>query len=235
MNKDIPQHVAIIMDGNGRWAKSRLLPRVLGHKSGAMATQLIVEAAIKAEVKILTLFAFSTENWQRPKEEIDELMELFLTQLEKQLESLNEQKIRLKFIGDLENLDPHLKKRFLDAMSYTEKNNRLELVLAVNYGGQWDIVQATKKIAQLISEKKIKEQDVTPEFFQQQLSTADIPCPDLMIRTSGELRISNFLLWQLAYTEFYFTDVLWPDFTEHDFNLALKEYAKRKRRYGKII
>lgn len=229
----VPQHIAIVMDGNGRWAKKHLLPRSMGHRAGADTTQRIVTAAAKAGVKALTLFAFSSENWQRPTEEVNDLMTLFLTRLEKKLDELNQQGIRLRFIGAIEALNADLQKRFVEAEQLTKNNSLLNLVVAVNYGGQWDIVQACKKVYAALDANQLTLAELTPEQFSQQLSTEDLPPPDLFIRTSGELRISNFLLWQLAYTELYFTDVLWPDFDEEQLQLALDSYALRKRRFGK--
>ena len=228
-----PHHIAIVMDGNGRWAKKRLLPRSMGHKAGADATQRIVTAAAKAGVKVLTLFAFSSENWQRPVEEVNDLMTLFLTRLEKKLDELNQQGIRLRFIGAVEALNADLQKRFAEAEQLTKNNSLVDLVVAVNYGGQWDIVQACKKVYAALDANQLTLAELTPEKFSQRLSTENLPPPDLFIRTSGELRISNFLLWQLAYTELYFTDVLWPDFDEEQLQLALDTYALRKRRFGK--
>lgn len=230
----IPKHIAIIMDGNGRWAKKRLLPRSVGHRAGADAIQHLVEAVIRQGVKILTIFAFSSENWSRPKEEVNELMNLFLTRLEKKLNELNDKNVRLRFIGELSALNPNLRKRFEEAQMLTKDNQLLELVVAINYGGQWDILEACKKAYQTLAEKQLPISALTQELFNQHLSTEDLPPPDLFIRTSGELRISNFLLWQLAYTELYFTEVLWPDFNEQQLQLALDAYASRQRRFGKI-
>jgi len=232
-NTSVPYHIAIVMDGNGRWAKKRLLPRSMGHRAGADTAQNIVTAAAKAGVKVLTLFAFSSENWHRPEEEVNELMTLFLTRLEKKLDELNKQGIRLRFIGALEALNTDLQKRFAEAARLTKNNSLLNLVVAVNYGGQWDIVQACKKVYAALEAKQLSLAELTAEQFSQQLSTEELPPPDLFIRTSGELRISNFLLWQLAYTELYFTDVLWPDFDEQQLQLALETYALRQRRFGK--
>jgi undecaprenyl diphosphate synthase len=231
--KNIPQHVAIVMDGNGRWAKKRFMPRAVGHRAGAEIVQSIVEASKKKEIKVLTLFAFSSENWLRPIEEVNELMGLFLTHLEKRLAELNQANIRLRFIGDLIALNDDLRQRFQEAQLLTKNNDSMNLVVAVNYGGQWDILQACKKVYDDLNSGQLKSSQLTPDFFSRYLSTEELPPVDLFIRTSGESRISNFLLWQLAYSELYFTDVLWPDFNPDQLQQALDEYAQRRRRFGK--
>lgn len=228
-----PMHVAMIMDGNGRWAKKRLMPRSAGHKAGGETVKRMIEAAIQEGIQVLSLFAFSSENWQRPREEVNYLMDMFLKGLERDVESLNEKNIRLRFIGDMAGLDTQLQERIADAEAMTKENTRLQLVIAVNYGGQWDILQACQKICDAIHSGELTKAALNTDVFSTYLSTQDLPAVDLLIRTSGELRISNFLLWQCAYAEFYFTETFWPDFKHQDFKLALAEYANRQRRFGK--
>ncbi|MFU8797464.1 MAG: isoprenyl transferase [Gammaproteobacteria bacterium] len=225
MNSMLPQHIAIVMDGNGRWAKQRHLPRIAGHRKGKEAVQKVVQACIEKGIKALTLFAFSSENWRRPESEVQALLELFLNALAQEAKKLHEQNIRLRIIGNTVKFDEKLRVQMTQATQLTENNTGLTLVIAVDYGGRWDILQAAKKIAE-------KGEEMTEENFSAYLSCADLPDPDLFIRTSGEQRLSNFLLWQLAYTELFFTDILWPDFDEHTFNEALASYATRQRRLG---
>ncbi len=225
-------HVVIIMDGNGRWAKQRLLPRKMGHRAGAKAVRPIIEHCIKRNVKVLTLFAFSSENWQRPIDEVETLMELFLENLQKELPTLQNNNIRLRIIGERQHLNSHLQTKIAEVETVTENNTALTLVLAVSYGGRWDICQAVQKLAKAVQENKLLPDAITEDLITQNLSLADLPEPDLLIRTSGEQRISNFLLWQLAYTEFYFTETLWPDFDEDAFDVALNAYQQRVRRFG---
>lgn len=225
-----PKHVAIIMDGNGRWAKLHHKTRSAGHHAGSKAVQKTIKAAVDANIEVLSLFAFSTENWHRPKSEVDNLMRLFLKGLQESTKKLHQNKIRIIFIGDLSQFSVKLREQMKKTAELTQHNTGLKLVIAVNYGGQWDILQATKK---LINEKTSVEK-LSVEDFTAAVTTKDLPDPDLLIRTSGEQRISNFFLWQLAYTELYFTDVLWPDFDEKQFNCALEDYARRKRRFGEI-
>ncbi len=227
---NIPEHVAIIMDGNGRWAKKRNLPRIMGHREGMKRVKEIVEVSKKIGIKILTLFAFSTENWLRPKEEVSFLMTLLKEYVKKEVRNLKKNNIRLKFIGDLERFSNDIKSLLLKAMEQTKNCNDLLLNIALNYGGRADILQAVKKIIK----EKIDEKLIDENLFSNYLYTKGIKDPDLLIRTSGEYRISNFLLWQIAYTELYITETLWPDFNEAEFQKAIEDYSKRERRFGKI-
>lgn len=229
-----PRHIAIVMDGNGRWAKLRGLPRVAGHKAGSEAVRNAIEACVKRGIEALTLFAFSSENWQRPASEVSSLMKLFFTALQSNVKKLNKNNIKISFIGDVSQLDNKLQDKINEAQNLTANNSGLHLNIAVNYSGRWDILQAAKKIAQEAKESKIEIEKISYELVQKNLCLSDLPEPDLFIRTSGEQRISNFLLWQLAYTELYFTDVLWPDFDEEQLDLALLEFANRNRRFGKV-
>ncbi len=225
-----PEHIAIIMDGNGRWAKNRLLPRVAGHKQGLESVRNIIKACSLHGVKYLTLFAFSTENWRRPKDEISFLMALFMEALKREVEKLHDNNVRFKLIGDRSQFDPTLQQAINNAEKLTEKNTNLVLTIAANYGGRWDILQAMNKMIHQHPNDKgyYQEQDLMPY-----LSTYDLPEPDLFIRTGGEQRVSNFLLWQLAYTEMYFTDILWPDFDEQSLLDAFQFYQTRERRFGR--
>lgn len=227
-----PLHIAIVMDGNGRWAQKRFLPRIAGHRAGVAAVRRTVQLCLDSGIEYLTLFAFSSENWMRPATEVDELMSLFLTLLKKEVHKLNDNNIRLKIIGDISKFNHRLQQTILNAEKLTSNNNKLTLIIAANYGGRWDITQAAKAAAAAVSTGQITLDEITPQFFNSFLSTAAIPEPDLLIRTSGEQRISNFLLWQLAYSELYFVPVLWPDFTEQHFQKALEFYASRERRFG---
>jgi len=230
----IPAHVAIIMDGNGRWAKQRLLPRFAGHQQGLNSVRTAITFCAKKHIPCLTLFAFSSENWRRPETEVNFLLGLFLRSLKSELKTLAENKVCLKIIGDKSSFSEELKTAILEAEKITENNTGMRLNIAFNYGGHWDIIQATKKITEEVTEGKLKTQDISEEIFRSHLTLNDCPDPDLLIRTSGEYRISNFLLWQFAYTELYFTDCFWPDFREEQFEEALKVYNKRKRRFGYI-
>lgn len=221
----VPRHVAIVMDGNGRWAKKRMLPRLVGHQKGVESVRRVLQGAAKAGVCHLSLFAFSSENWYRPKEEVQGLMKLFLSSLRKEIESLHKSGVRIRFIGDLSAFSAELRREIDEAERKTENNKAITLNLCINYGGRWEILEAARKI-----------RDSGAEFTQEQLS-ANLPMAesgdvDLFIRTSGEIRISNFMLWQLAYSELYFTDILWPDFGEKEFSDALAWYAGRERRFG---
>lgn len=229
----VPVHVAIIMDGNGRWAEQRGSHRIFGHQNGVNAVREAVEAAGELGVKYLTLYAFSTENWNRPKAEVDALMELLVSTIHDEVDKLSENKVRLHVIGDLDSLPLSAKENVLAAMKKTESNTGLNLVLALSYSSRWEIVNATQKIASDVALGKFKPTDITTELFSQYLCTAGIPDPELLIRTSGEERLSNFLLWQLAYSEFYFTEILWPDFNKEEFYTAILDYQKRERRFGK--
>ncbi len=226
----IPRHVAIIMDGNGRWAKKRFLPRAAGHKSGLEAVREAIKSCIARNIEYLTLFAFSSENWRRPAEEVSFLMNLFLSALENEVTRLHENKVRLRVIGDLSRFDAKLVDMIRRGEALTAHNKRLTLTIAANYGGRWDIMQATSRMLVAHPEKRadFTEADLTPY-----LSMAYAPEPDLFIRTGGEQRISNFLLWQLAYSEFYFTDLLWPEFNAAALDEAIASYQNRERRFGR--
>lgn len=229
----LPQHVAVIMDGNGRWAKEKGEQRVYGHAHGVQAVKRTVEAAIESGVKILTLYAFSTENWLRPQQEVNALLELFVSTTLKELEGLIKNGIRLMSIGDKEHLPQNCRDVLSDAIERTKNNNRLILNLAISYSSKYEITQAVKSIAQACADGKLDPKDISEEHIKNHLYTADIPDPDLLVRTSGEQRLSNFLLWQLAYSEFYFTETLWPDFDKTNFYQAIIAYQNRERRFGK--
>lgn len=231
-NKPIPRHIAIIMDGNGRWAKQRFLPRIAGHRAGVEAARKVVKNCVKRNIKVLSLFAFSSENWNRPAKEVGYLMEIFLSGLEREVSMLHENNIQLRFIGDRSRFTEKLFKKILEVEKLTEKNTGMVLIIAVDYGGRWDITHAFSKLGSDIENGRLKSTDITAELISSQLSFADLPDPDLFIRTSGELRISNFMLWQLAYSELYFCKSLWPDFDEQELAAALSHYAERDRRFG---
>lgn len=230
--KSIPRHIAIVMDGNGRWAKKRFLPRSAGHREGVKAVKSTIEASANAGVKILTLFAFSSENWKRPKAEVISLMDLFVSSLEKEVKRLVESGVRLKFIGDRKQFSQKLQDKIEEAEELTSANSDFYLNIAANYGGRWDVIQACQSLCDQVSEGKLDSSEITEEMFSNSLSTAKVPDPDLLIRTAGEKRISNFLIWQAAYTEFYYTDVFWPEFDEQQLHIALDEYGRRKRKFG---
>jgi undecaprenyl diphosphate synthase len=230
----LPQHIAIIMDGNGRWAKQRGEVRTFGHENGVIAVKETVEAAAELGIPYLTLFAFSTENWNRPKEEVDALMHLLVKTINNETRTLNKNNIRLSAIGDLKSLHQECYNELMEAISKTKQNNRMTLVLALSYSARWEIANAAKMIAEQLNENKIKPEDITQDLFESYLTTADIPEPSLLIRTSGEYRISNFLLWQIAYSELYFTPKLWPDFRKDDLYEAIIDYQNRERRFGMI-
>jgi undecaprenyl diphosphate synthase len=229
----VPRHVAIIMDGNNRWAKKRLLPGVAGHKAGVDAVRAVIEVCAEAKVEVLTLFAFSSENWQRPAEEVGALMELFFTMLRREARRLNENDISLRIIGDRSRFHPDLQAAMREAEALTAGAGRFVLQIAANYGGQWDIAQAAQQLAHQVQAGKLKPEEITPALLQGCLSTGELPLPDLCIRTGGEHRISNFLLWQLAYAELYFSDLFWPDFKHEAMRSALADFASRQRRFGK--
>lgn len=231
--RNVPRHVAVIMDGNNRWAKRRLLPGVAGHKAGVDAVRAVIEVCAEAGVEVLTLFAFSSENWQRPADEVGALMELFLTALRREARKLNENGISLRIIGDRARFHPELQTAMLEAEEMTAGAGRFVLQVAANYGGQWDILQAAQRMAREAQSGRLDPESVTPALFQSYLATGDMPLPDLCIRTGGERRISNFLLWQLAYAELYFSDLFWPDFKHDAMRSALADFAKRQRRFGK--
>lgn len=229
----LPRHIAIIMDGNGRWARARLLPRYIGHREGVKSVRRVVEACLEKKIQALTLFAFSSENWRRPGEEVSLIMDLFVNALKKEVVALNRNGVRLRFIGDRTAFSDNLCTLIAAAEEETSDNSDLDLVIAANYGGQWDITQAVQKLAGRLAAGELQPQDITPGVLAAEVCMADLPPPDLFIRTGGEQRISNFLLWQLAYTELYFTDVLWPAFDEQQLDDALLWYANRQRRFGR--
>lgn len=232
VESNLPQHIAIIMDGNGRWAKKRFMPRFAGHRAGIEAARQVVKSCVQKKIKVLTLFAFSSENWRRPEQEVSHLMELFLFGLEREVDTLHKNNIQLRFIGDRSRLNDKLREKLSDAEALTHENTGMVLVIAIDYGGQWDICTAVRQLAQKIETGELKSKEITAARIANYLSFADLPDPDLFIRTSGEMRLSNFMLWQLAYTELYFTETLWPDFNEKALDEALAHYANRERRYG---
>jgi undecaprenyl diphosphate synthase len=227
-----PRHVAIIMDGNGRWAKARGLPRPAGHKAGIRPVRIVVEACGELGIEVLSLFAFSSENWRRPAEEIGMLMQLFLESLEREVDEIHGKGVRLRFIGDRHSLSVRLQSKLNEVEALTRDNSGLALVLAVGYGGRWDLTQAARALAQRCQEGRLAPESIDENALGAELALGDLPDPDLFIRTGGERRISNFLLWNLAYTELYFCDALWPDFTRKDFDDALQSFAARQRRFG---
>lgn len=229
----VPRHVAIIMDGNNRWAKSRFLPGVAGHKAGVDAVRAVVEVCAEAGVEVLTLFAFSSENWQRPAAEVGALMELFLLALRREVKKLDKNGIRLRIIGDRSRFHPELQASIAEAEQRTAHHSKFLLQIAANYGGQWDIVQAAQQLARSVQAGQLQPEEITAEHLQNCLSTAAQPLPDLCIRTGGERRISNFLLWQLAYSELYFSNLFWPDFKHQAMRDALADFSSRQRRFGK--
>lgn len=230
----LPEHIAIIMDGNGRWAKNQGKFRMFGHESGVLSVKDIVEGCVDIGVKYLTVYAFSTENWSRPIEEVNALMELLIATINQEAETLNKNNVKLNAIGDLQSLPQKCIDDLANVMQVTGKNERCTLTLALSYSAKWEILEATKKIAAKIAENKLQLDEVNEEVFAAELTTKNIPDPELMIRTSGEHRVSNFLLWQMAYTELYFTETLWPDFRREDLFEAIVDYQKRERRFGKI-
>ncbi len=230
----IPAHVAIIMDGNGRWAKARRLPRVMGHREGMKSVRAVVETARKIGIKVLTLYAFSKENWQRPQDEVSFLMRLLAEYLQKEVEELHQKDIQIRAIGEIELLPKEVYELLVQAIKKTSQNQGMILNLALSYGGRAEIAHAAREIARACLAGKLKIEEVDEALFASYLYTKDLPDPDLLIRTSGELRLSNFLLYQCAYTELYFTPTLWPDFREKEFLEALKDYQRRERRFGKL-
>lgn len=228
----LPSHIAIIMDGNGRWAKQKGKSRTFGHKNAVISVRETTEAAAELGIKYLTLYSFSTENWNRPKLEVNFLMELLVQIIKKELRTLNKNNIRLLTIGNIKGLPVNCYKELIKTMESTSKNNRMSLVLALNYGSQWEIINAVKNIAQKVKNNELPVDKIDNNVFSSFLSTSSIPDPELLIRTSGEYRISNFLLWQIAYSELYFTPKLWPDFRKEDLYEAIIDYQKRERRFG---
>ncbi len=230
---DIPRHVAIIMDGNNRWAKRRFMPGVAGHKAGVDAVRAVVEHSAKQGVEVLTLFAFSSENWRRPADEVSALMSLFVLALEREVRKLHRHNIRLQIMGDVSGFTPRLQQLIRESEALTANNTAMTLVVAANYGGQWDIAQAARRIAEEVQAGTLQPQDINEQLFHRYTWLADLPPPDLLIRTGGEQRISNFMLWQTAYSELYFSPVFWPDFKQQEYQKALTAFAERTRRFGR--
>jgi len=231
---NIPQHIAIIMDGNGRWAKQKGMPRVLGHRSGVKSVREVTEAAAQIGVKYLTLYAFSTENWNRPPSEVTALMTLLVETIKGEIRDLNKNGVRLLAIGDIEALPPATLKTLRKGIEKTKDNRRVTLILALNYSAKWEILRATRHLAEQVKAGDLHPDEINETIFESQLSTFGIPDPELLIRTSGEARLSNFLLWQVAYTELYFTPVFWPDFGKDELFKAILSYQNRERRFGMI-
>ena len=229
----LPRHVAVIMDGNGRWARRRGHDRVYGHQQGVVAVRKVIEAAVETGIKYLTLYAFSTENWNRPGEEVSALMDLMVASLNNETGKLLENEIALKVIGDIDRLSPAMRDRLLETIRITAGGSRMTLIVALSYSSKWEIAEACRRIATAVKNNKLDISKITEDTVAENLATAGIPEPELMIRTSGEKRISNFLLWQLAYSELYFTEKLWPDFGKEDFYRAVANFQKRERRFGK--
>lgn len=231
---EIPKHIAIIMDGNGRWAKKRGLPRVAGHKRGVDTVKDIVEACAEIGVKYLTLYTFSTENWKRPKDEVSTLMRLLLNSLKDRVDELCENDIKLTTIGDTDALPYEVQKQLKADIERTKNNKKMVLNLALSYSGRWEILEAVKKISRAVEKGDIKADEINEQLFSKFLTTKDLPDPDLVIRTSGEFRVSNFLLWQIAYSEFVITEIYWPDFNRHHLYESIRAFQKRERRFGKV-
>lgn len=229
----LPRHVAIIMDGNGRWAKKQGLARMFGHKKGVETVHNITVAATQLGIEYLTLYTFSTENWNRPKEEVDALMTLLVDTIAKETPTLMNNNVRLQTIGDINRLPEGTKQKFLACIDQTSRNTGLTMVIALSYSARWEIIEAVREAVRLTQAGQLRPEDVTEQMVSSLMTTREMPDPDLLIRTSGEYRISNFLLWQLAYSELYFTDCLWPEFTDEEFYKAIVDYQKRERRFGK--
>lgn len=234
LSGDIPEHIAIIMDGNGRWAKKRGLPRAAGHKRGVDTVKEITESCADLGVKYLTLYTFSTENWNRPKDEVSTLMRLLLKSLRERVSELNKNNIRLTTIGDIGSLPFAVQNELREAIEKTKKNDKMTLNLALSYSGRWELIEAIKSIGKLISQNKLTVDEINEKSLKEHLTTKNIPDPDLLIRTSGEFRVSNFLLWQIAYTEFYISDMFWPDFNKQHLIEAIKSFQNRERRFGRV-
>lgn len=227
-----PRHIAIIMDGNGRWAQKRFMPRAVGHQAGVKAVRKIVEYCATHNVEVLTLFAFSSENWRRPEAEVSLLMALFMATLQREINKLDRNSIRLRFIGDRSAFSEKLQQKMAEGEAQTKNNKALTLVIAANYGGHWDMCQAFLQVQKKMATGELKTEDINDQLINQYLSTAGLPDPDLFIRTGGEQRVSNFMLWQLAYAELYFTATLWPDFDQNSLEDAIKSFRSRQRRFG---
>jgi len=231
--ENLPEHIAVIMDGNGRWAKKKGAARVFGHKNAIKAVRDVTEGSAELGVKFLTLYAFSTENWNRPKAEVSALMQLLVSTISAEIKTLMDNEIRLDTIGNTESLPKKAQRELAEAMAKTANNKRMTLVLALSYSGRWDIVNAVKDLLKDKESGQLREEDINQDMFEKYLNTSGMPDPELLIRTSGEQRISNFLLWQMAYTEFYITDTLWPDFRKDNLYEAIVAYQQRERRFGK--
>jgi undecaprenyl diphosphate synthase len=227
-----PRHIAIIMDGNGRWAQRRFMPRAVGHQAGVKAVRKIVEYCANHKVEVLTLFAFSSENWRRPEAEVSLLMGLFMATLQREINKLDRNNIRVRFIGDRTAFSEKLQQKMAEGEAQTQNNTALTVVVAANYGGHWDMCQAFQKVLEKIAAGELINQNISEELINHHLSTAGLPEPDLFIRTGGEQRVSNFMLWQLAYTELYFTTTLWPDFDQNSLEDAINSFKSRQRRFG---
>lgn len=234
-SENIPRHVAVIMDGNGRWAQKRGEDRVFGHINGVESMRKVIRAAVDCGVEYLTVYAFSTENWGRPEQEVTALMELLCKTIANETEELKQNGVRMRFIGDIQALSKDVRTAIAKSEKETFQNRKLTLIIAVNYSSRWEITQMVRKVAVQVRDEGLQVHDITAETIAANLATAGIPDPDLLIRTSGELRLSNFLLWQLSYSELYFTDVYWPDFDEEAFYQAIREYQRRDRRYGLLM
>ncbi|MBV6625606.1 MAG: isoprenyl transferase [Rivularia sp. (in: Bacteria)] len=233
-SQNLPRHVAVIMDGNGRWATQQKLPRIAGHRQGAKTLKELLRCCKDWGIEILTAYAFSTENWRRPTEEVDFLMLLFEKMLRRELEEMHREGVRINFVGDLTALPKSLQNEMQRSMLETSNNHDVQFNVAVNYGSRKEIIHACRKVAELVEKGEIKPEDISEDLINNNLYTAQIPAPDLLIRTSGEKRLSNFLLWQMAYSEMYFTDILWPDFDRDAFHHAILSYQNRERRFGKV-
>ncbi len=231
-NEALPKHIAIIMDGNGRWAKSQGKPRVFGHKKGVSAVRKTIAAAAKLKIQAITLFAFSSENWRRPEDEVGLLMELFITVLSSEIKKLHKNNLRLRIIGDKSRFNDRLQRKIAEAEALTESNTGTVINVAANYGGKWDILQATKTLASMVEKGELNASDITEDMISQHVTMSDLPDVDLLIRTSGECRISNFMLWQMAYAEMYFMDEYWPEFNEDTLVKAITWFVNRERRFG---
>lgn len=229
---NIPKHVAIIMDGNGRWAQKRGSARIVGHKAGVETVRSVIQTCVEKGIEVVTLFAFSSENWRRPEKEVSLLMSLFLLALQREAKKLHKNGVKLKIIGDITAFDNKIQEHIKKAEALTKDNKTLVLNIAANYGGQWDITESVKTLARQVESGQLKADDITSDLISQNLSMSGLPEPDLFIRTGGEQRISNFLIWQLAYSELYFTDTLWPDFDRKAFEMALDSFSGRQRRFG---
>ena len=229
---NVPKHVAIIMDGNGRWAQKKGSARIVGHKAGVETVRSVIQTCVEKGIEVVTLFAFSSENWRRPEKEVSLLMSLFLMALQREVKKLHKNGVKLNIVGDVSAFDSKIQKQIQKSQELTKDNTRLVLNIAANYGGQWDITQSAKALAKKIEAGELKAEEITSDLIKQNLSMSDLPDPDLFIRTGGEQRMSNFLIWQLAYSEFYFTDTLWPDFDKVAFELALNSFSGRERRFG---